>query len=110
MPAEPKFRVASSVAGSTLCHVSISRWCDASGFKSYSAERADRCAQLVASVAKHTTEVLNAQAEGSFTATHKLSGATLACRGCHDAGGMLENSRGMMECGGCHFTLPGEHP
>ena len=110
VPAEPKFQVASSVAGSTLCHVSISKWCDASGFKSYSAERADRCAQLVASVAMHTAEVLNSQADGTFNAVHKLSGATIACRGCHDAGGVLENSRGMMDCEGCHFTQVGSHP
>jgi len=110
VPAGAKFQLVSSVSGSTLCHVSISKWCDASGFKSYSAERAGRCAQLVASVAKHTVEVLNAQADGTFSAVHKLSGAAIACRGCHDSGGVLENSRGMMECGGCHFTQPGEHP
>ena len=109
-PSEPKFQVASSVSGSTLCHVSISKWCDASGYKSYSGERLDRCAQLVASVAKYTAEVLNAQTDGSFTSVHSLSGATVTCRSCHDAGGVLENSRGMMECNTCHFTLPGDHP
>ncbi len=110
VPADAKFQVGQSVAGSPLCHVSITQWCDATGFKSYSAERLDRCAQLVASVAKYTAEVLNTQANGSFAAAHKLSGATLACRGCHDAGGLLENSRGMMECNTCHFSMPVEHP
>ena len=27
-----------------------------------------------------------------------------------DQGGVLENSRGMMDCGGCHFTQKTKHP
>ena len=96
-----------SAAGSTLCHVSVSKWCEASGFKAFTPERADRCAQLVASVAKYTAEVLNAQADGLFQARYPISAHVAACRGCHDRNGAMENARGMMACDACHG---GGHP
>ncbi len=110
LPAQPKFEVASSVADSPLCHVSISRWCEASGYKASSPERLDRCAQLVASVAKFTAEVLNAQEEGSFKAAHPHTEAVVACRGCHEWGTDLDNTRGKMSCGVCHVEQASNHP
>jgi hypothetical protein len=110
LPAEPKFQVVASVADSPLCHVSISKWCDASGYKASSPERLDRCAQLVASVAKYTAEVLNAQVDGSFKAAHPHSEAVVACRGCHEWGSVLDNTRGKMSCGACHSEQLGDHP
>jgi hypothetical protein len=110
MPKQPKFQLVSSVADSTLCHVSVSKWCDASGYKASSPERLDRCAQLVASVAKFTAEVLNAQAEGDFKATHPHTEAVVACRGCHEWGTVLDNTRGKMSCGACHIEQVSNHP
>lgn len=109
-PAEARFEVPGSVAGSTLCHVSISKWCDASGHDAYSPERADRCAQLAASLAKHTVEVLNAQLDGSFTAARRPAAPELSCLGCHGRGSLLENTRGMMYCGTCHTDKLENHP
>ena len=37
--------IARSVSTSNLCHVSVSKWCDASGHKAYTAERSERCAR-----------------------------------------------------------------
>ncbi|NIN73528.1 MAG: hypothetical protein GTO46_16715 [Gemmatimonadetes bacterium] len=110
LPAAAKNQVPSSVAGSTLCHISISKWCDASGYDAYSAERADRCARVAASVAKYTVEVLNAQLDGSFNASHRPAAAALSCLGCHGRGSVLQNMRGMMNCATCHTDKLENHP
>ncbi|UCC84258.1 MAG: C_GCAxxG_C_C family protein [Gemmatimonadota bacterium] len=110
LPVEARFQVPGSVAGSTLCHVSISKWCDFSGYDAYSAERADRCAQVAASLAKHTVEVLNAQLDGSFTAIHRPGAAELVCLGCHGRDSALQNMRGMMYCATCHTDKLESHP
>ncbi|MGD2154071.1 MAG: C-GCAxxG-C-C family protein [Gemmatimonadales bacterium] len=110
VPAEARFRVPGSVAGSTLCHVSISRWCDASGFDASSPELGDRCAQLAASVAKYTVEVLNAQLDGSFTTARQPTAAALPCLGCHARGSAVESTFGKMDCGTCHTDKLENHP
>ena len=111
-PKNPKFDIIKSVSRSTLCHVSVTKWCKASGFKAFSKERSERCAQLTATVAKYTVETLNKHADGAFTMVHPLTSATQTCRSCHDKGSKLENTRGMIDCGGCHFTPKAkqEHP
>jgi len=109
-PKNPKFEIKTSVARSPLCHVSVSRWCRTAGFKSFSAERADRCGWLAGSVAKHAVEMLNAKMDASFKPVHALSAEVQGCRTCHDQGGAVEDSRGLMECGGCHFTGKIKHP
>ncbi len=109
-PKNPRFEIKPSVAHSPLCHVSVSRWCKATGFKSFSKERADRCAWLAASVARYSVELLNSHMEGSFKAAHLLAAQVQSCRGCHDQGGAVEDSRGMMDCRSCHFTGKLKHP
>ncbi len=109
-PKSPKFEIVKSVSRSPLCHVSVSNWCKTAKFKAFSKERSERCGWLTASVAKYTVELLNQQAEGKFKAAHKLPAAVESCRSCHDKGSALENTRGMMDCGGCHFTSVTKHP
>lgn len=109
-PKKPKFDIVKSTSGSTICHVSVSKWCEASGFKAFSKERSERCAWLTATVAKYTAETLNKYADGAFKRVHPLTSATQTCRSCHDKGSELENTRGMIECGGCHFTPKTKHP
>jgi hypothetical protein len=103
-PKNPKYEIVKSVSGSTLCHVSVTKWCKIAGFKAFSKERSERCAWITATVAKYTAETLNKYADAAFTMAHPLTAATKTCRGCHDKGSKLENTRGMMDCGGCHFT------
>lgn len=103
-PKNPKYDIIKSVSGSTLCHISVTKWCKASGFKAFSKERSERCAWITAAVAKYTAEILNSYADGAFKMAHPLTGATKTCRSCHDKGSKMENTRAMMECGGCHFT------
>ena len=109
-PQKAKDQIVPSVAGSTLCHVSVSEWCKVSGQKSFSPMRAERCAHLVASVTRKTVAVLNAQAAGTFKAAFPISAEVKACRGCHDQGGQLENTRGKMACLACHPAEAKDHP
>jgi len=109
-PKNPKFEIKSSVARSPLCHASVTRWSKATGFKSFSKERSERCGWLTASVAKYTVEMLNGKLDMAFKPAHVLPSEVQSCRGCHDKGGSIENSRGMMDCGGCHFTGKVKHP
>ena len=109
-PKKAKFKIVKSVSHSTLCHASVSRWCKTSKFKSFSPQRSERCGWLTASVVKRTVELLNSYAEKTFKPTHALAAEVQACRQCHDQGGALENTRGMMDCGGCHFTPRTKHP
>ena len=112
-PAHPRVEIAvTSVANSPLCHVSVSRWCKAARAKSFSLERDERCAWLTASVAKKTVEILNARMDNTFKSSYPLPKFVKECRSCHDKGGMIENTRGKMECGTCHSSerLGAKHP
>lgn len=109
-PKTPKFKIATSTANSPLCHVSVTRWCEATGLKALSPERADRCGQLTASVAKRTVELLNDMADGKTVAAPAVVAEVVTCLGCHGKGGVLENvhaSRGNA-CSICHE--PTGHP
>jgi len=108
-PNSPKYEIKASVSKSPLCHVSISRWCKATEFKAFSQERSDRCGWLTASATKYAVELLNKHSDLAFKAAHPLSAEIKTCRGCHDKGGMIENTRGMMDCSGCHFTGEMQH-
>jgi len=103
-PKNPKYEIKGSVSKSPLCHVSVTKWCKVTGFKSFSKERDERCGWVTASAAKYAVELLNKKAASAFKAAHLLSSEVKSCRSCHDKGGELENSRTMMDCSGCHFT------
>ena len=103
-------KIVKSISGSTLCHVSVTNWCKVSGFKSFSAARSERCGRLTADVVAHTVELLNKDFAGAFKRGFALSAAAQGCRDCHDKGSELENTRGIMECGQCHFNLGTKHP
>ncbi|OFZ20304.1 MAG: hypothetical protein A2X94_02755 [Bdellovibrionales bacterium GWB1_55_8] len=109
-PKNPKFEIVKSTAGSVLCHASVSNWCEVAKVKSFSKERAERCAWIAASIARFTTELLNAHFAGTFKAAFPIPERVKTCRGCHDQGGMLENSRGKMDCNSCHPKLGPKHP
>ncbi|BDV42265.1 cytochrome C chain A [Geotalea uraniireducens] len=108
-PGDAIYEIAPSVARSPLCHVSVSRWCKATGLHSLSKERYERCGWLAACCAKKAVELLNSQAAGKFQASYPLPARVQECRGCHDRGGVVENTRGKMECGVCHFSLGTGH-
>jgi hypothetical protein len=109
VPKAAKFPNVKSVAGSPLCHQSLTKWCAAAGKKTYSAERKERCGVLTAAVARQAVVLLNAQRAGK-PIDAALAKPTTECMSCHEKGGVLENTRGKMRCGGCHAALKPEHP
>ena len=112
-PAKPKIAtIAKSVADSQLCHQSVTKWCDASGFKTTSTERADRCAWLTASVVRYTVNLANQQADATFKPTFAVPASVTGCLSCHGKGGALENVHitNQTDCKECHSALPASHP
>ncbi len=100
-PGSARFPNVTAAAGSVLCHTSIAHWCTASGKRTNSPERAERCAALSGSVARKTVSLLNAQAAGSV-AVPPPDGATSGCLSCHGGQGQLGNAAGRMRCAPCH--------
>jgi hypothetical protein len=95
----------SSVPGSPLCHINVSRWCKEHGYASGSSERSERCARISGDVAAYAVELLNMDMDGKFAAMHKPSAEVEGCRVCHKKGKDFEAgnwTRGKMECSDCH--------
>jgi hypothetical protein len=87
-------KIAKSVAGSVLCHISVAHWCKASGAAPLSKEMKHRCRCLTADVAAKTVELLNhhrdsanlpAQAEAKPPAPKEPPQALgkMRCDACH---------------------------
>lgn len=99
-----------TVANSPLCHVSVTRWCKASGFTSGSPERGERCARLTSDVVAFTAEKLNAYHAKTYKTQYAMSAVAKECNSCHsdkqesfEAGGW---TRGKMQCDICHDVEP----
>jgi len=98
-----------TVSASPLCHESVTRWCEASGYASGSAERSERCARLTGDVAAKAVELLNAWKDGTFEPQFEFSEETSGCRGCHFKGKDFnagQFTRGKVECLNCHVSHP----
>jgi len=101
--------VTQTVAGSPLCHVSIAHWCQSTGKKAQDPARIERCAAIVASVARRATELLNTQFAGRPLPV--VQGQAATCGACHEKGGTIEDVVGKLDCQGCHFHLTADaHP
>jgi len=99
----PAGKLPQSMATSNLCHVSISRWCVASGLASGSPERDERCAQLAGDVPAKAVELLNSGALGLQVPSQKT-----VCRSCHYMGPDFKAGQithGEMNCLTCHVGL-----
>ncbi len=113
-----------SVSGSTLCHVSVGKWCEVSGYASGSKERSERCGRLTGDVAAAAAFLLNAYFRSGgnveaalaeferyakrFGGTIRLSATTQSCRVCHYKGKdyeMGQFTRGYLECESCHRDM-----
>jgi hypothetical protein len=92
-----------SVAGSNLCHVSLTRWCTSAGFASRSPERLERCSRLAGDVAAKAVELLNQGGMGLEKPAEKT-----VCRSCHYMGDTYATGQfthGEMNCLTCHIEL-----
>jgi hypothetical protein len=92
-----------SKAQSSLCHVSLTRWCRESGYASASPQRLERCARLAGDVAAKAVELLNQGRLGL-----PRPGERLVCRSCHYMGRVYEIGQfthGAEDCLSCHVDL-----
>jgi hypothetical protein len=112
---DPKRRYpgqAQSVAGSPLCHISVSLWCKASKKLSSSNDRKTRCGKITGDVAKMAATILNSLVPGQkYVPMYGAQPELYAeCVKCHvDAPPpptpdaiRLNNSLGISNCKTCH--------
>ena len=90
-----------SVAGSVLCHASVSQWCFIAEKKVSDTERKERCARVAGDVAAKTAEVLNAYFAQTFTPTYVTDPHVAQCGTCHGSSG-FNNVMTQMNCEPCH--------
>ena len=98
--------LAHTVALSPLCHISISKWCDAAGVNLNDTTpdgrkfKNDRCGKICADMAAKTAELINDPSSYGYV----VPDDTAACIVCHNgnspAGTPAQN--GKMDCAGCH--------
>ncbi|MBI4326963.1 MAG: C-GCAxxG-C-C family protein [Chloroflexi bacterium] len=110
-PQNPQYQIAGSISQSPICHTSVQRWCEVSGFAPKSPQRAERCGWLSAAVAKYTAEKLNEQAAGAFSGSHQQPAEAQSCMACHDAFAPEKVHHGRnMSCTQCHSGIDTLHP
>jgi Putative redox-active protein (C_GCAxxG_C_C) len=103
---------AQSMSGSPLCHISVSKWCQASGKTAGSNDRKTRCAKITGDVGKMAATILNRYVPGQkYVKIYPAQPELYAeCVKCHvDApppptpdGIRLNNSLGVSNCVTCH--------
>lgn len=96
--------VLQTVAGSHLCHASVTKWCAANGNANPNGgDKKARCARLTADVAEKVAEMLNGYlSTGAFTSG--TPNPTTTCVSCHGAvteGDAAPTASGM-SCRACH--------
>ncbi|UNC92773.1 C-GCAxxG-C-C family protein [Candidatus Contubernalis alkaliaceticus] len=102
---QPKDELPTTVANSTLCHVSITKFLAQGPWTMDSTEKKYRCGGLSADVARWTVELLNDFTDlASFEAKHKLAPDVAECKACHGT-----FTQGKDSCNECH-TLEDPHP
>ncbi len=96
-----------NVAGSPLCHPSVSEWCKTANYPADALQRKERCARITGDVAAYATQILNEEFAGTFTPRYVPPGIIATCMACHGTG-PLNRVVSKMECTQCHGTNP--HP
>ena len=90
-----------NIAGSPLCHPSVSQWCLVADKKVHDIERKERCARIAGDVAVKTVEILNAHFASTFVPTFVDPASNATCMSCHGPDGD-DNVMTHMECVTCH--------
>ena len=106
-PQNDTLAVPQSVSGAVLCHVSVHRWCEASGCEVESDGMKERCRRLTADVAAKTAELLNqgCQDKSNFAGLGPDVNSCISCHGKDDRA----DTFGTMRCNTCH-QLSKDHP
>ncbi len=90
-----------NVAGSPLCHVSVTEWCIMANKKVSDVERKERCARIAGDCAAKTVEILNDYFAGTFVPTYVDPATLTACLSCHGSAA-FNNVMTRMDCVPCH--------
>lgn len=101
--------LAQNACGSVLCHVSVSKWCKASGVAVGDAKRKERCARVSGDCAAKAAELLNAHYASSFAAEYVPLETIATCMACHGSDGAKKNVASKSECGQCHGDYQEAH-
>lgn len=96
--------LAQNKSDSPLCHVSVTKWCLASGYAVDSPERMERCARLSGDVVAMAVKLLNDQTAGAFHTEHANAKSVSDCLSCHGGGRPQKNVSAKMDCLQCHHT------
>ncbi|SNR78274.1 C-GCAxxG-C-C family (seleno)protein [Desulfurobacterium atlanticum] len=85
-PRKYKGALGSSISTSPICHISVMKWCEKTGFAYDSKARSERCARITADVAKKTVELLNAYYYGKLKAktVPGIYKTKMECTTCHN--------------------------
>jgi len=102
----PKYRpatqreIVATTAESVLCHVSVGKWCHASGSKIESKEKTERCRRLTVDVCMKAVKLLNRHVSGGKTAAegNRIGPDALPSRPVQPATEVM----GKMRCDTCH--------
>jgi len=102
-PKEDNFpAMETTVAGSTLCHVSSTRWRAAANVKISEPKRADRCRRLTSDIVTKTAELLNRYHADTNCTFAPLLQPTATCFACHGPQGTKADIIGTSSCATCH--------
>ena len=105
---QPDGPVTTTVAESTLCHVSVTKWCLETGENSGSDLKKQRCGGLTSDVVAKTIEMLDAHFAGSFDREFAPAAIVGECKTCH--GSEPIHVTGKESCTNCHDDTYTEYP
>lgn len=90
--------LATTVANSTLCHVSVTTWCRATGISRGDSRRGERCAGVTSDTAAFVADALNKEfLGGGYTPMYSTASSVDQCMSCHGS-----HTIGKDDCVPCH--------
>jgi hypothetical protein len=101
-PKDTKGKSVSTVSDSVLCHVSTAIWAKASGNRTESEERTERCKRLTADVTQKAVGLLNQYVDSGLEHASAIHIDATGCIQCHGKEGKLGDIKGKMNCASCH--------
>jgi hypothetical protein len=103
-PQNPKYDIpiVTSVSGSNLCHISCTKWSNASGHKLMTMPHFERCNRMVSDAAMKIVTMLNQYTRGELKFNEKLNSFSEGCIACHGSKNDKGNVETYMSCDTCH--------